>query len=72
MCNSLQCLIKTEKKRGFVETGEEFEQTELVFKKNNQRFKVVGDVGGMSKRAPFNLFGSWHGIFLCTYPALLR
>jgi hypothetical protein len=52
MYSSHQCSFK-EKKRGFVETGEEFEQTELNFKKNNQRFKVAGDTGGMSKRAPF-------------------
>jgi hypothetical protein len=46
MCRSLRCLIKIEKKCGFIKTGEEFEQTKLVFKEKNKRFKVVGEVGG--------------------------
>jgi hypothetical protein len=48
--------IKTERKLSFVETGEEFEQTELVFKKNTQSFKVAGEAKGMSKTTPFLFF----------------
>jgi len=51
--------------------GEEFEQTKLVFKENNQTFKVACDIGGMSKRAPFLSFWvvAWN---LCRYLAFLR
>jgi hypothetical protein len=31
-------------------------KTELVFKKNNQSFKVAGEAGGMSKTTPFLSF----------------
>jgi hypothetical protein len=45
MCISLWRSIKIEEKCSFVEIGEEFEKTKLVFKKNNQIFKAIGEVG---------------------------